>query len=138
MRRTLRKAVVDGLRKCDCPRRQKTAFRMAYFLNRNFREMVDADVEDYLVEEGAIDPRVTSGPFSEFDPEKWEKILQLLIKYLPQLIEIFVNLFSIERSTRSDARQENAFGAVLELGPEDVPSQVAAVQTRRLKKSNKK
>jgi hypothetical protein len=63
-------------------------------LNPDVREMVEQECCEYLQEEKALDGFLTQGVQTAIDIDQWERILQLLIEYLPQLISIFVNLFS--------------------------------------------
>jgi len=100
-RRTFRNLVRRAINDCNCSRHDKIKLRFAMAMNRDLRKEVEHEAYNHLVEEGAIDDNVVFGfsEFSEIDLDKFEKFLQILIKYLPQLIEIFIGLFSSDSDT---------------------------------------
>ena len=88
--RTARKAALKQLRDDgEINRRQYLLFRTALAVFPGFRDMVDEELLDVAAEQG-LD---ISGPEVRLDLDQFERLLQILIEYLPQLIDIFLKLF---------------------------------------------
>jgi len=93
MDRTIRGLVRQAINECDCPRRQKFAVKLLLAVNPRAREEIQQECISYINEVAAAG--IPAGSFDAgIDPENFEKWLQILIEYLPQLIEIIMKLFA--------------------------------------------
>lgn len=80
-------AINEGWPK-DQPVRLKWRLLVAMAINSEVRDLVEARFS-----EGAAAASFTLGdPSAQFDLDDFERLLQILIEYLPQIIEIFMGL----------------------------------------------
>lgn len=93
MKRSLRAAIRQAVRKANMPPRQKLVFNLALIFTPGASEAI----EDYLIDGPLAEAGIAvdrSGPEPMIDLDKFEQLLQILIEYLPQLIAIFERLFT--------------------------------------------
>lgn len=86
---TFREAVQEAIQSSDLNRVQKLRLRLAMAMRPAVKDAVEEHLLDVANEGGVSIASVDS----QIDLDQFERLLQILIEYLPQLIEIFVGLF---------------------------------------------
>jgi len=71
----------------------KLKLRLALAFNRDAQDSVEKYLEDKLEEEGVL--AEFDNDIASVDKGKLEKFLELLVKYLPQILEIILPLFGL-------------------------------------------
>lgn len=85
---SVRQAIAQGIKQSDLRSIEKLRIRMALAFSSDARLAVEQFVVDVAAEEAEL--AVSEG----IDIDQLEKIIQLIIKYLPQIFEILIPLFS--------------------------------------------
>lgn len=69
----------------------KLRLRLALSMNRDARDSVEIYLKQKMAEESQLD--AFGGDLAQIDLDKLEQFLQIIIKYLPQILEIILPLF---------------------------------------------